>query len=156
MSGGQTVSNVVVRPSLKTIWFRYVLVLGVVLCFAALYWRYLSGDGPAWLGLLPLALFLWPLRLHLIRRFTSLHIGDGKLRYERGMLSRSTRTMELSKVQDVRVDQTLGQRLINTGTISVETAGETSRISMEDVDQPHRIAGQILEAAKIERKGLNG
>jgi hypothetical protein len=32
----------------------------------------------------------------------------------------------LAKVQDVRVDQTLGQRLLNIGDLSLESAGGTA------------------------------
>jgi len=39
-------------------------------------------------------------------------ILDDRLRYEAGFLSKTTRTMELTKIQDVRVDQTVGQRML--------------------------------------------
>ena len=64
------------------------------------------------------------------------------------MLSRSTRTMELSRIQDVRVDQTLLQRMIGIGTITVETAGETGRLSMANVDRPQTVADIILDSRK--------
>ena len=63
---------------------------------------------------------------------TSLHetyVGSGKLRYQTGITSRTVRTMELSKVQDVRVQQSFMDRILDLGTISIETAGETSRIN---------------------------
>jgi uncharacterized membrane protein YdbT with pleckstrin-like domain len=63
------------------------------------------------------------------------------------MASRSTRTMEIHKVQDVRVDQSLTQRLLGTGNISIETAGETSRLTLVNIDRPQYVADRILEAA---------
>ncbi len=59
--------------------------------------------------------------------------------------------MELSKVQDVRFDQTLGQRIIGTGDLSVETAGETSRIVMASIDRPREVAEHILELSRSQR-----
>jgi hypothetical protein len=59
--------------------------------------------------------------------------------------------MELSKVQDVRYDQTLGQRMINTGDLSLETAGETSRIVMPSIDRPKEVAEHILELSRTLR-----
>jgi uncharacterized membrane protein YdbT with pleckstrin-like domain len=64
------------------------------------------------------------------------------------MFSRSVRTMELVKVQDVRVDQTLMDRMLGLGTIHVETAGETGRLSMGGVAQPQEVADYILEAVR--------
>src|SRR5215210_9236045 len=51
--------------------------------------------------ILPGVIVLWTLVRHLRLRYTKLVISAGKLRYETGMMSRSVRTMELSKVQDV-------------------------------------------------------
>ena len=56
--------------------------------------------------------------------------------------------MEVAKVQDVRVEQSFMQRLLGIGTISIETAGETSRMTMAGVAQPHEVADYILEAAR--------
>ena len=55
--------------------------------------------------------------------------------------------MEIKKVQDVRVDQTLGQRILGMGDISIETAGDSSRLTMRSIDRPQVVADQILDAA---------
>ena len=55
--------------------------------------------------------------------------------------------MEIKKVQDVRVDQSLGQRILGVGDISIETAGESSRLTMVSIDRPQAVADKILEAA---------
>ena len=74
-------------------------------------------------------------------------MGD-RLRYETGMTSKSTRTIQLSKVQDVRVDQSMAQRMFNIGNISIETAGEASRLTIENVDDPQALADEILNRAQ--------
>ena len=56
--------------------------------------------------------------------------------------------MELAKVQDVRFDQSFGQRIINTGDLSLETAGESSRIVMRSIDNPKVVAEHILELSR--------
>jgi uncharacterized membrane protein YdbT with pleckstrin-like domain len=101
-----------------------------------------------WLMIFPALLLLWTAAKHLRLRFTKLTIAGNKIRYEAGMLSKSTRTMELAKVQDVRVDQSFFQRMVGIGNISLETAGETSRLTMTDIDQPQLVADYILEAAR--------
>jgi uncharacterized membrane protein YdbT with pleckstrin-like domain len=59
--------------------------------------------------------------------------------------------MELAKVQDVTVNQTLGQRLLGTGDLSLETAGETSRIVIQSIDRPQEAADHILELSRKHR-----
>ena len=80
-----------------------------------------------------------------------LEIFGDRLRYESGFLAKTTRTMELAKVQDVRVDQTLGQRMIRVGDLSFETAGGSSRIVIRSIDNPQMAADHILELAKAQR-----
>jgi hypothetical protein len=41
-----------------------------------------------------------------------------------GWLSKTTRTLQLSKIQDVRIDQSLGQRLLGVGDMAIEISGE--------------------------------
>jgi len=85
---------------------------------------------------------------HLAHRFKTLLVEEGKLRYQEGMLSRSTRTLELGKIQDVRVEQSVAQRLMGLGDLTLETAGETGRLSMTGIDQPQRVADTILALAR--------
>ena len=66
--------------------------------------------------LLPVLLFLFPMFGSLRRRFTKVTVTGDKLRYETGILSRTCRTIQLSKVQDVSVVQTLWQRLVGIGS----------------------------------------
>ena len=73
--------------------------------------------------------------------------GD-KLRYEIGILSKTTRTIQISKIQDVTVIQSLGQRLIGVGTLSIETAGETSRLTIANIDEPRVVAEELLDASR--------
>lgn len=130
----------VICPSSKLIkpWYVIAAALAVAAYTTALYW----------LAIPALVILLWAGVKHAALRFTKLIISGDKLRHETGILSRSTRTMELRKVQDVRVDQSLPQRLIGTGNITLETAGETSRLTMKHVDSPQEVADRILRAAK--------
>jgi uncharacterized membrane protein YdbT with pleckstrin-like domain len=98
--------------------------------------------------ILPAAIIIWTLMRQLQLRYTKLSVSGGKLRYETGMMSRSVRTMEVSKVQDVRVDQSFMDRLLNLGTIAIETAGEASGLTMAGVEDPQEVADSILEAAR--------
>jgi len=57
------------------------------------------------------------------------------------------RIIQLSKVQDVRVIQSFGQRIFGVGDISIETAGENSRLVVANLDGPRELAEQITDAS---------
>ena len=142
-----------VRQSLKGVKIAYALVAILAAAIAA-YWLSASNppEVPLWAPLLAPAVLLMLVAIrHLRRRTTSLDVQGERLRYEAGLFSKTSRIMELAKVQDVRFDQTFGQRMINTGDLSVETAGETSRIVMPSIDRPREVAERILELSRQQR-----
>jgi membrane protein YdbS with pleckstrin-like domain len=145
------------RPSLKFIKLSYVscLVLAVAI---TVYWLAdpAHPDAPIWAPLaVPAILVLFTAIRHVQRRLVKLVITGDRLRYESGLFSKTTRTMELVKVQDVRVDQTLGQRMVGIGDLSFETAGSGSRIVMYSIDRPQEAADHILALAHAQRGNLN-
>jgi putative membrane protein len=141
------------RSSVKLIKAAYLLA--GLLAVAVLAYSYtqptIGGQTTYWLLVIPGIVLLMAGFKHLIRLATTLTITEDRVRYETGVLSKSTRVMELSKVQDVRVDQRLGQRILGIGNVSLETAGETSRIEMANIDQPQKIADHILELTRAQR-----
>src|SRR5208283_1868283 len=98
-----------------------------------------------WIPWLPVLLLLWPLKRQFRNRLTKMTILDDRLRYETGLLSRTTRNILISRVQDVTVHQRIGQRIFGVGDVSVETAGEASRETIYNIDKPQQIADHINE-----------
>jgi membrane protein YdbS with pleckstrin-like domain len=142
-----------VRQSLKGVKIAYALIAVLTAAIAA-YWLGASDppEVPLWAPMLaPAVLLLLTAIRHLGRRTTCLDVQGDRLRYEAGLFSKTSRVMELAKVQDVRFDQTFGQRIIGTGDLSVETAGETSRIVIASIDRPREVAEHILELSKAQR-----
>jgi uncharacterized membrane protein YdbT with pleckstrin-like domain len=137
---------VVVRPSSKLL--KPVYTLSFILIALAYGYNNNRTERMDWLVIPPVLLLAWTMFRHLKLRFVSLTIAGKRLRYDVGMLSRSTRTMELAKVQDVHVDQTLFQRLLGLGNLTIESAGETGRLTIENIDRPHEVAEFILETAR--------
>lgn len=150
-------ARVELRTSVKIIKLGYVLCVLVAVGIAAYLLTIHDLDQRMWGGLAIPALGLIILAIRHTRRWLiKLTILDDRLRYEAGLLTKSTRTMELTKIQDVRVDQTLGQRMLNIGDLSLETAGESSRIVMRSIDNPHAAADRILELARVHRPSAPG
>lgn len=135
-----------IRPSMKGVWAAYLLASAI---FAAGVWAcYQYAEGSlGWLMALPLVAFLPPLRMHVRRRLITLRLHDGHLTIESGFFSRTRRTVDMVKIQDVTVRQTLGQRLMGVGDLRLESAGESGAMGIANVDRPRQIADTILEGA---------
>jgi membrane protein YdbS with pleckstrin-like domain len=141
-----------VRQSLKAVKAAYLLCLLAELALAGLWWW----QEPAvtfWaVGPIPFVLAIFVVIRHIQRRVTKIGISSERLHYESGIFAKATRTVELVKVQDVRVNQTLTQRIFNVGDVSLETAGSSSRIVMESIDRPQEVANHILDMARAAGK----
>jgi uncharacterized membrane protein YdbT with pleckstrin-like domain len=139
---------------MKQVKTAYLLAVLVIVAAVVVHVQYLMPrEDPTWVRepWLPVvaALFLLlPIRRHIRRQSVKMTIAGDKLRYEAGLLSKTTRNIQLSKVQDVRVDQSLGQRMLGVGDISIETSGESSRLEMDNVDAPQAIADEIVAASQ--------
>jgi membrane protein YdbS with pleckstrin-like domain len=144
-----------ISTSVKTIQIGYIVCLLAAIGIAGYLLAIHNEDERMWALLaLPALAAFYLMSRHIQRRLVKLTILEDRLRYEAGFLSKTTRTMELSKVQDVRVDQTVGQRMLNIGNLSLETAGESSRIVMPSVDRPHEAADRILELSRGRHPGV--
>ncbi len=149
-------AEMLIRPTMKFIRLGYIVVLVLVLAAVVAVVSDAVKGLPAWVPVVVAALLLWPASRHLRQRFTSIRIATDKLRYESGFFSKTTRTIQLPKVQDVRVDQTLGQRLAGVGNLSIETAGETSRLMIGNIDDPQAVADHIIDASQKSEKPAAG
>ena len=140
--------DIVIRPSMKFIRAGYALTLLLIVAATAVHYLYIVKDHPTmqpWLPIASALLLLWPIKHHIQRQTVKLTIAGDKLRYEVGLLSKSTRIIQLPKVQDVRVVQSMGQRLFGVGDIAIETAGENSRLIVENLDRPQELAEQLTD-----------
>ena len=138
--------DLTVRPTAK--FLKAGAVLAGLVCLGLEILIYTSWTGTPLLMLAPLLILVWPAMRAMARQFTRAVISGDRLRYESGITSKSTRTIQLSKVQDVRVDQGMMQRIFNIGNISIETAGESSRLSIPNVDNAQTLADEILDRAQ--------
>ena len=135
---------------MKFIKAGYVCALLVVGAAVFVHYDYIADRYPMQPPYLPIAsllILLWPIERHLKRQAVKLTIAGDKLRYEVGLTSKSTRIIQLPKVQDVRVIQSVSQRIFNVGDMSIETAGESSRLVVENLDAPRQLAEQLTDAS---------
>ena len=137
--------DITIQPTAKFIKAGTILVTIVFLALEiGCLWSWNTKVGSALIMIAPPLLFLWPMSRAMRRRYTKATITGDRLRYESGMAAKTTRNIQLSKIQDVRVDQRVSQRMFNVGSLSIETAGESSRLTLENVDDPQTLADEIL------------
>jgi putative membrane protein len=136
----------VIRPTLKMVRFLHWVVFLVALAIL-IYIQNSPASHDWWWLVFPALILVYATFLQIRRRFTVMTVLGDKLRYETGVLSKSTRNIVVTKVQDVRVEQTLAQRMMRVGDLSIETAGETSRLTILMIDNPQEVADQLLDAS---------
>jgi len=143
------VNDLQIRPSIKFVRAGAILLLFVAVvawgCFASI------PGTPLWVPVAASLLLVWPFFKWIPIRFNVTTVTSDRLRSESGILSKSTRTLMLERVQDVGVTQSLGQRLVGVGDIWIETAGASSRVVLANIDSPQRIADMLLDAARAAR-----
>lgn len=146
MSRGANVADLLIQPTKKWVRLQYWTIF-MLLCVAVGVWVNVLGarTSAVWVAAIPALLFFFPIRGHIRQHFTKMTVTGDKLRYETGVLSKTMRSIQISKVQDVRCDQTLSQRLMRIGHLSIETAGETSRLTIPNVDNPQAVVEAIVD-----------
>ena len=141
-------ADIVIRPSMKFIKAGYAAALLLTCAAIFVHYKYLADQGyEPWLPVAVASLLIWPIKAHIQRQTVKVTISGEKLYYETGLLSKSTRIIQVPKVQDVRVLQSVWQRILGVGDIAIETAGETSRLVVENIDNPRQLAEQITDAS---------
>src|SRR5687768_6191722 len=109
--------TIVIHPSKRLV--RPIFTLAFVLYALVFFFNNNRESGRIdALHIVPTVILIVAVVRNIKRRFTSMTVGNGKVRYESGLLSKSTRTMDLVRIQDVTVNQTALQRLLGIGTIA--------------------------------------
>lgn len=135
--------DITIQPTTKFIKAGAIFAVLIILALEIAYIAVWNGPAGWWMAL-PVLVLAWPAMRALRRRLTKTTITGDRLRYETGVAAKSTRNIQLSKVQDVRVDQRLLQRIFNVGDLSIETAGEASRLTIHNVDDPQALADELM------------
>jgi hypothetical protein len=90
-----------------------------------------------------------PIESHAIRW----ELTTERLRVIRGLLSRSTEEIELTRVRDVSYEQSLAQRALGIGTVSVmATDIDTPLLLLHDIEEPEQVKELIRQAAREQRQ----
>jgi membrane protein YdbS with pleckstrin-like domain len=139
-----------INPSFKPIMARYILaaaisiVIPVILAYKADADRRMAAL--IYLIVVGSIMFIWSAAFHIRRNRTHYILTNRNLTVEVGILAKAYTHIPLDKVQDVTVRRTFFHRILDIGTIVVESAGVAGRIPEINVDHPVQICQMILGA----------
>lgn len=141
------------KPAWQGMIFWYIKGIGIMLLVLLVDYALTSMDlWPTAIGvLLALIIVAAPFVLgHLIRSFTSYTITNKKIIIKFGILQRQEQKAFLHRVQNTTIQQRLWERMINVGSIDIDTAGynpeETGRnrfLFLHGIRRPSQVAAII-------------
>lgn len=94
-------------------------------------------------GLAVLAAF--SLRPYLRWQTTHYVVTTQRIVVRRGVLSRTGRDVPLNRITDVSFHRTASDRLLRTGSLTVESGGERGRLTLTDVPRVVRVQRTVYE-----------
>jgi uncharacterized membrane protein YdbT with pleckstrin-like domain len=84
------------------------------------------------------------------RQTTEFVVTTHRLVYRQGIFAKRGKEIPLERVNDISFNQSVWERLIGTGDLSIESAGAQSRETFTDIPRPSRVQNEIytqMEAA---------
>lgn len=140
-----------IGPTLKFIKLGYIAAaLGAILLVTVLALTPVS----IWISVLfGLLLFLIPAYFHLKQRLISYSLTDQCIEVDSGLVSRTTRNVPLTRIQDVTVSASMMQRLLNFGDVVIDNASEDGgKVIIKNIDSPREYADKLLSRMRrVER-----
>lgn len=129
-----------------------VLVLAALVAILVL----TANSLPVWVGGILGAVFLadvvYVLSRYLSWRATLLVITTNRVVYRTGIFTRRGREIPIDRVQDVSFSQSLFERLVGAGSLTVESAGEHGQEPFPDVSHPERVQSTINRLCDVNRQ----
>ena len=139
-----------VRPSFLFVGVKYLIAAVLWLLSAALvasiaaWWGIPILSGAAVVAALGALLFVAPVYSHVQRQRWLYTLTNYRLEIQEGLLSTTTRSVPLSKIQDVTLKGTLLKRVLGIGDVVVETAAESGPVVMANLPAAKRHADELM------------
>ena len=108
------------------------------------------------LAVVAIVLLMWWLTLPLLRwRTTVYELTTRRMRLRDGILTRSGRDIPLSRVTDVSFRKGVLDRLLGSGTLVVESAGEHGELTLTAIPHVERVSSTLFQLVEEERQRDN-
>jgi uncharacterized membrane protein YdbT with pleckstrin-like domain len=142
-----------ISPTLKFIKAGYIAAAAGALFLVALSSAFLPFI-PIWLSvILGLLMLLIPAFYHLRQKLVKYTLTDTKLEIDEGLISRTTRSVPIRRIQDVTVSSGVAQRLLGFGNLVIDNASEEGgKVVLKNIDTPKHYADLLLkQMRRLER-----
>lgn len=134
-----------ITPTLMFVKLGYVLAaIGALLLVAAV--AAFTSIMTIWAVLLGLLLFLIPAFYHVKQKLVRYTLTDSKLEIDAGLISRTTRSVPLRRIQDVTVSASVTQRLLGFGDLMIDNASEEGgKVVLKNINDPKERAEDVMK-----------
>ncbi|MBK9164526.1 MAG: PH domain-containing protein [Acidobacteria bacterium] len=135
-----------INPTLRFVWAGYILTAAAAFLIVAFLSILLPAVSPIIFVVIGLLLLLIPVYFHARQKLSRYTLTTDKLEIDHGLISRTTTSLPLTRVQDVTVKSTITQRLLGLGDIIVDNAGtDGDRLVFANIDRPRKYADILLD-----------
>lgn len=141
-----------IGPTLMFVKIGYVLAaLGALLLAAALgilgyVFTIAAGITAGISVVLGLSLFLIPAFFHIKAKLVRYSLTGSQIEVDTGLISRTTRSIPLRRIQDVTVTTSAAQRLLGFGDLVIENASEEGgKVILKNINTPKLYADLMLK-----------
>lgn len=143
-----------IGPTLFYVKLGYAVAAFGALILVAFTSAFLSQWISIWLMVvIGLLLFLIPAYYHLRQKLIRYKLSDATLEIVTGLVSRTTRTIPISRIQDVTVLATPWQRLFGYGDLMVDNASEQGgKVVLKNINSPKKYADILLRQMRYLEK----
>lgn len=108
----------------------------------------LAAIGVIWFLLVVRGLLAWWLTQHVVT--------TERLIFRAGILSKEGKEIPLEVINDVSFNQTMWERLVRSGDLLIESAGEMGQSHYRDIPDPEKVQKGIYEAREARALALGG
>jgi uncharacterized membrane protein YdbT with pleckstrin-like domain len=96
------------------------------------------------------AIIFWGIPL-LRWRTTSYELTSRRLRLRSGILTRTGRDFPLSRISDVSFSQGVLDRVLGSGRLVIESAGEHGELVLTEIPEVQRVQAELFQLIEIEQ-----
>ncbi|MFN0141587.1 MAG: PH domain-containing protein [Pyrinomonadaceae bacterium] len=134
-----------ITPTLMFVKLGYVLAAVGALLLVAIVAAF-TPIATIWAVLLGLLLFLIPAFFHIKQKLVRYTLTDSKLEIDAGLISRTTRSVPLRRIQDVTVSASVMQRLLGFGDLMIDNASEEAgKVILKNINDPKERAEDVMK-----------
>ncbi|MEJ7623676.1 MAG: PH domain-containing protein [Pyrinomonadaceae bacterium] len=109
---------------------------------------------PPWIAVvIGLLMLLVPAFYHVKQRLVRYRLTESQLEVDEGLISRTTRSVPIRRIQDVTVSASITQRLLGFGDMMIDNASdEGGKLVLRNINSPKRYADELLkQMRRLER-----